>query len=486
MAQYNVQDPQGRMRVIEGPDGATDDEVIAQAKRLFGESGAMAHPAFDNSRNKQLDTIRQYLTPGSVAANAAADILPAPMAPIKSFIHAAFPPDTIQSPQASFNQDVRTGNAQDTTVPDLMTAQAVITAPSALRAIGEVVDAGAAKALNYLKTLKNARSVSDAFLPTESAMEAGNTIALSKGTEEAANKTTADLLFSKAPKDTSLPIKQGRNTADTIINEIKDLPKSVQSAKIRDLASDIQEMDKASLPAMQAIQSKLKDVAKNGEGMERVWAAKLSDALHKDLEAFGRTPVIQKALSQGNSLEAQALREKWVKAAEVQNNIDDVELASTLKSFQKPGASGINYNASLTNSDIPQALSKANSYYRDMMSLKNSPLSKALDRASMESKANIIFKSGKIDDINGAKALLGDEGYKAAQDQFYGKLANSKTVGKTLEKYSPEFLDAAIGPARVKALKDLAHFHKLVDAAKKAALAVTGVSSAYGAYKYFQ
>jgi len=35
MAQYQVQDPTGQLRVIEGPEGASDDEVIAQAKRLF-------------------------------------------------------------------------------------------------------------------------------------------------------------------------------------------------------------------------------------------------------------------------------------------------------------------------------------------------------------------------------------------------------------------------------------------------------------------
>lgn len=36
MAEYKVRDPSGRVRVISGPEGASDAEVIAQAKRLFG------------------------------------------------------------------------------------------------------------------------------------------------------------------------------------------------------------------------------------------------------------------------------------------------------------------------------------------------------------------------------------------------------------------------------------------------------------------
>lgn len=35
MATYKVRDPQGNIREISGPDGATDDEVIAQAQKLF-------------------------------------------------------------------------------------------------------------------------------------------------------------------------------------------------------------------------------------------------------------------------------------------------------------------------------------------------------------------------------------------------------------------------------------------------------------------
>lgn len=42
---YKVRDPQGNIREIRGPAGASDDEVIAQAKRLLGEPAAAAPAA---------------------------------------------------------------------------------------------------------------------------------------------------------------------------------------------------------------------------------------------------------------------------------------------------------------------------------------------------------------------------------------------------------------------------------------------------------
>lgn len=42
MAEYQVRDPSGALRVISGPDGATDAEIIAQAQKLFGGQQANA------------------------------------------------------------------------------------------------------------------------------------------------------------------------------------------------------------------------------------------------------------------------------------------------------------------------------------------------------------------------------------------------------------------------------------------------------------
>lgn len=44
MATYKVRDPQGNIREISGPDGASDADVIAQAKRLFSEPAQKAAP----------------------------------------------------------------------------------------------------------------------------------------------------------------------------------------------------------------------------------------------------------------------------------------------------------------------------------------------------------------------------------------------------------------------------------------------------------
>jgi hypothetical protein len=44
MAQYRVQGPDGQERIIEGPDGASDDEILSQAQQLLGSSGTKKRP----------------------------------------------------------------------------------------------------------------------------------------------------------------------------------------------------------------------------------------------------------------------------------------------------------------------------------------------------------------------------------------------------------------------------------------------------------
>lgn len=44
MAQYKVMSPDGQERIIEGPEGASDEEIIAQAQRLLGQPQAQPEP----------------------------------------------------------------------------------------------------------------------------------------------------------------------------------------------------------------------------------------------------------------------------------------------------------------------------------------------------------------------------------------------------------------------------------------------------------
>jgi len=419
MQQYTVQDPQGNNRVIEGPDGASDEEIISQAQKLFGMSGAM--PSSD---------------------------------PISAFKAALANHPARPNPQASaFDQDVATGNA---VVPPEAKAIGALNTVAGGFGLGQLgaglTNWGIGKAGSLIDTLKTAKGAEN-MVPLETPMEAGNIISTSKDAVIKANKNTAQTLYGKIPADVKSPLSIAPETADSIINEVKNLPTSFQSKKILSLAGDIQNMDKAPISIIQTMDSTLKDIASNGEGIEKVYAARLSKALQQDLENFGNTSIVQKAISQGPSLEAKDLRSLWADVADRTRQPIGIEDISRKGSYINPSNVQAPEGSLFSNSDIPTNIKTANSYYRDMSQLHNSPLAKALDRASLESKANIVFKAGKIDDVNTAKALLGNEGYAAAQSQFYQKLLSSKDIGKTIGKYQPDFLTAALTPSQMKALQ---------------------------------
>ena len=60
---YKVRDPQGNIREIKGPEGATDEEVIAQAQKLFsqpsseGIPGQRAEPSFLSQVGQQVGNV---------------------------------------------------------------------------------------------------------------------------------------------------------------------------------------------------------------------------------------------------------------------------------------------------------------------------------------------------------------------------------------------------------------------------------------------
>ena len=56
---YKVRDPSGAIREIEGPEGATDDQVIAKAKELFAVPNAEGMPS-DRAASTQEGTMDAY------------------------------------------------------------------------------------------------------------------------------------------------------------------------------------------------------------------------------------------------------------------------------------------------------------------------------------------------------------------------------------------------------------------------------------------
>jgi hypothetical protein len=69
---YKVRDPSGAIREIEGPSGATDDQVIAKAKELFSTPAALSTEGMPTARREPTITERMLGTPAARFALGAA------------------------------------------------------------------------------------------------------------------------------------------------------------------------------------------------------------------------------------------------------------------------------------------------------------------------------------------------------------------------------------------------------------------------------
>lgn len=514
--QYTVQDPQGNTRIIEGPDGASDEEVISQAQKLFGQSGGM--PQRDT-----LDAVRQHIDPRSYAMNAIIDKIPLNYG-IKSIARDIAGPVSTPINGNGFEQDINNGGAQSILGP-IGTALVLPTAVEnpLTRSVGETVGtaldtvAGGTKnrVLKFLQDLKLGREA-PTLVGNETPIEAGNIVEQNRLKQEAARYATSNSLYAKAPKDTTLPISVAPDKADSLVNTIKEAPPGFEpSSDFLKKLNSVQSMNKASVGSIQTMQSAFRSIATNGSGVEKIYAKEMVDALQQDLENFASKPVLNPSNYSAPVMEEGQIGDKvtaYVKGIQKglpSKGIPDIPIYSvkgdpnvlqTLFGDSNPASVPLNVlkekgipipgetpaplaTTALTNSDIPQNLKIANSYYRDIMDLKNSPLSKALEKAPLEAKANVIFKGGRVDDINTAKALLGDEGYNAAQGQFYQKIIKSGDIQKALGKYSPEFLQQAFTPQQLQALNALHTLQKAALGLKATTLASAIASAGYYAVK---
>src|SRR6266849_3362127 len=61
---YKVKDPSGAIREIKGPTGATDEEILAQAKRLFpspGKSGPIqGPPTLEDVKAEAIKNVKEH------------------------------------------------------------------------------------------------------------------------------------------------------------------------------------------------------------------------------------------------------------------------------------------------------------------------------------------------------------------------------------------------------------------------------------------
>lgn len=119
--------------------------------------------------------------------------------------------------------------------------------------------------------------------------------------------------------------------------------------------------------------------------------------------------------------------------------------------------------------DFQTSFNKANMYYGDIKNLKNNKFVQRLSRVPESDIPKTVFGSGRIEDINVSKAVLGQEGFNAAKKQFFNDLLESKNIETKLSKYEPEFLNGVFNPNELNALREAASLKKTSLTAEKLA-----------------
>lgn len=139
-------------------------------------------------------------------------------------------------------------------------------------------------------------------------------------------------------------------------------------------------------------------------------------------------------------------------------------------------------------SDFGSAYQKAKGFYGDYANLKNNKLVRNIGRVPESDVSKTIFGKGRAEDVRTAKAALGDDGFKAVQDQYFSSLLDEKNVGNKLDKLSrsnSEFLQESLRPEQLRALKEVDAFRKRASGAERMAsntsrTAQTGATLAAG------
>lgn len=132
--------------------------------------------------------------------------------------------------------------------------------------------------------------------------------------------------------------------------------------------------------------------------------------------------------------------------------------------------------------EFDTAFNRANSFYGDYQSLKNHPLVEKLSKVPDSDIPKTVFASGRIEDVNIAKAALGQKGFNAAKKQYFNELLESKNIESTLAKESPEFLKGVFNDKELNALREMASLKKTSLTAEKLAGNPSGTAQRLGSY----
>jgi len=238
--------------------------------------------------------------------------------------------------------------------------------------------------------------------------------------EQAVNKATSEALYSQVPKDARLPTPLLAQTVNQLADELpSNITKMVR--KYTDIGNPAPETTGTSETAASA------------------------------------SPSAQPTISGTTDLQSLMTLRSNLTAMQSEGGLNGM-YATRIKQALNNDITGLADNANsplaqMLGQNVKDTLNRATNYYRDMATLNNHPVAQAIRQAPVEDIPDIAFKSGRVDDVRVAKAVLGDSGFAPVQKSFFTDLLNSKNIGKELDKYSPEFLQEALTPQQLQSLQ---------------------------------
>lgn len=121
--------------------------------------------------------------------------------------------------------------------------------------------------------------------------------------------------------------------------------------------------------------------------------------------------------------------------------------------------------------EFGSAFQRAKGFYGDYANLKNNKLVQKLGKVPESDVSPTIFRPGRVEDIRIAKSALGEEGFKAVQDQYFSDLLDKKNIGNEIDprKMNSDFFSEALRPEQIRALKEVDAFRKRAQGAERLA-----------------
>lgn len=297
-----------------------------------------------------------------------------------------------------------------------------------------------------------------AFGTADAPIVSGNAAKEAFATEKAASAALRRRLYEQVPDNVHVPLTESANVAESIILKQKDYLPTTRNSDVLTLAEDVQNTLKGKQSGSSIEAKGVTTFDAKGEPIYGVkHSAKPEDA--------GATPPNWPMVKRLRETLTARIKENQGK--QVANEYIELKnaLDNDINTYVTSATSPLD---SMIAKEFRSSYKFANAYNAAFQKMyKNNPLVKQLETASPSDVPQIVFGSGKVEDVFTAKAALGDEGFAVIRKQFFNELVSSKNLDQTVKKYDPSFLRAVFNNAERQELAKLVDFKKITLSSEK-------------------